>query len=251
MKKVCVVLGIVVLAVLLTCPAFAAMGQFVGNWKNMDPNTKGITALEIAMAGPKALSVHAWGECQPKDCDWGKVPGYPYAPNVSANLAATANAVSAIFRTGFSETIVVLHTNGAQLRADVFTRFTDNSNRSNYFAVYMFARSQGAPALSAPVQVSPPNGAMFSNFPRTTKLDWNQVPGAASYTVEIDCLSCCEVGKWCTDVGKTYKVVPNLHTTDYTFDFVGAQPGRWRVWAVGANNQQGPKSPWRNFRYTK
>lgn len=251
MRKVCVVLGIMVLAVLVTCPAFAAMGQFVGKWSNTDANTRGITTLEIAMSGPNMFSVHAWGQCHPQDCDWGKVPGYPYGPDVSANLMASATAVTAIYKTGFSETILVLHSNGAQLRADVFTRFTDNSNRSSYTASYMFAKATAAPALTAPVQISPPNGAVFNNFPRTTKVDWNPVPGAASYTVEIDCLSCCQAGKWCTDVGKLYQVVPNLHTTDYTFNFVGAQPGRWRVWAVGANGQQGPKSPWREFRYTK
>lgn len=251
MRKVCVVLGIMVLAVLVACPAFAAMGQFVGKWSNTDANTRGITTLEITMSGPNMFAVRTWGQCHPQDCDWGKVPGYPYGPDVSANLTATATAATAIYKTGFSETILVLHSNGVQLRADVFTRFTDNSNRSSYTASYMFAKATAAPALTAPVQISPPNGAVFNNFPRTTKVVWNPVPGAASYTVEIDCLSCCQAGKWCTDVGKLYQVVPNLRATDYTFNFVGAQPGRWRVWAVGANGQQGPKSPWREFRYTK
>jgi hypothetical protein len=249
MKKACVVFGVLLLAVLVACPAFAAMGQFVGKWNNTDANTRGVTTLEIAIASPNTMTVHAWGQCHPQDCDWGKVTGYPYGPDVSANLMATATAVTALYKTGFSETILTLHSNGAQLRADVFTRFTDSSNRSSYTATYMFVKA--APPLTAPVQVSPANNAIFSNFPRTTKLDWNPVPGAASYTVEIDCFQCCQAGKWCTDVGKEYKLAPNVHATDYTFDFVGAQPGRWRVWAVGGDGHQGPKSPWREFRYTK
>jgi hypothetical protein len=32
-------------------------------------------------------------------------------------------------------------------------------------------------------------------------------------------------------VGRPYQAT-NLRTTSYTFDFVGAQKGRWRVWAV-------------------
>ena len=51
MKKACVVLGVMILAVLMACPAFAAMGQFMGKWSNTDANTRGITTLEIAAAG--------------------------------------------------------------------------------------------------------------------------------------------------------------------------------------------------------
>jgi hypothetical protein len=250
MKKTCVALGIMMLALLVASPVFAAMGHFVGKWNNTDANTRGITELDIAMSG-NALNVHAWGQCHPKDCDWGVVPGYAYAHDVSANLVTNATAVTALYKTGFSETILVIHSNGAQLRADVFTRFTDNSNRSNYTASYMFSKAPVTPALTAPVQVSPTNGSVFNIFPRTTKVDWNPVPGAASYTVEVDCMSCCQAGKWCTDVGKQYQTVPNIQATDYTFNFVGAQPGRWRVWAVGANGQQGPKSPWWGFTYTR
>jgi hypothetical protein len=36
-----------------------------------------------------------------------------------------------------------------------------------------------------------------------------------------------------------------------TFRFSGAQPGRWRVWAVDASGADGPKSEWREFRYTR
>jgi hypothetical protein len=248
MKKATLVLGIILMAVLMAYPAFANIGQFVGNWKNLDQNTKGVTALNIEMKG-NAVTVHAWGECHPQDCDWGIVPAYPYSPNVSANPMGAANAVSAIFKTGFSETILILHSTGIQLRADVFTRFTDNSNRSSYTASYVFGKApQG---LAAPVQLAPANGAVFNNYPRKTTLVWKPVPGAAKYAVEIDCMSCCQAGKWCTDAGTTWKVVQNINANQYTFDFVGAQPGRWRVWAIGPNNQPGPKSPWWEFRYTK
>ena len=82
-------------------------------------------------------------------------------------------------------------------------------------------------------------------------LQWSAVPGATTYTVEIDCYQCCATGKWCTDVGKTWKLVANLRETNYTFDFVGAQPGRWRVWAVNAAGLESPKTGWWEFSYTQ
>jgi serine/threonine protein kinase len=101
-----------------------------------------------------------------------------------------------------------------------------------------------------PAQLSPPDGSVFNNFPRTTTLTWQTVSGAATYAVEIDCFHCCQANKWCTDVGQTWQIVPNLTATSYTFNFVGAQPGRWRVWALNAAGQAGPKSGWWGFTYT-
>jgi hypothetical protein len=105
--------------------------------------------------------------------------------------------------------------------------------------------------LSAPVQLAPPNGSIFSSFPRTTVLVWQAVPGAASYTVEIDCFQCCERNAWCTDVGKSWSVRPGLTQTTYTFDWVGAQPGRWRVWTTAQDGRLGTQSGWFNFGYTQ
>jgi hypothetical protein len=105
--------------------------------------------------------------------------------------------------------------------------------------------------LPAPVQVGPSDGFSFDRYPRTTTLTWRPVGGAASYGVEIDCLGCCENGRWCADLGKQWKVETGATSTRYVFDFVGAQPGRWRVWAVGADGRSGERSGWWGFRYTK
>lgn len=45
--------------------------------------------------------------------------------------------------------------------------------------------------------------------------------------------------------------IPTVASPGYKFDFVGAQPGRWRVWAVDNEGREGEKSPWRTFTYTK
>ena len=104
---------------------------------------------------------------------------------------------------------------------------------------------------NAPRQVSPKPNAVFDHYPRTTTLKWRPVKGAVSYAVEIDCFHCCESGKWCSEVNGNTTIVSNLQETQHVFDFVGAQPGRWRVWAIFKNGKTGVKSSWREFRYTK
>ena len=106
-------------------------------------------------------------------------------------------------------------------------------------------------ALPAPQPILPKTGVTFDHFPRTTELTWTAVPGAASYAVEIDCFHCCELGKWCTDLGKPRLAASALETTSYRFDWVGMNLGRWRVWAVDAEGRQSARSEWRDFYYSR
>jgi len=101
--------------------------------------------------------------------------------------------------------------------------------------------------LSTPVQVSPASSTVFNNYPRTTTLQWSAVSGAASYTVQVDYYQPGDTT--CTSGTQDY-LTPNITGTSYTFDFVGAQPGCWRVWAVDAAGRQSPKSGWWEFSYT-
>ena len=107
--------------------------------------------------------------------------------------------------------------------------------------------------LPAPVQLSPVDRVELDYFPRLTRLEWQAVEGAASYAVEVD---------YCDGRIKNRRecVNPQTHAsgnsplrgiveTTYEFNFVGAQPGRWRVWAVDKKGQEGFKSPWRTFFY--
>lgn len=96
--------------------------------------------------------------------------------------------------------------------------------------------------LPAPVQVSPAHGSVYNHYPRKTTLRWKSVSGAKYYTAEVEYKS---GNKWAPlkkQSGLKY---------DYTFNFVGAQPGRWRVWAVDSAGKSGMASGWREFRYTK
>lgn len=104
---------------------------------------------------------------------------------------------------------------------------------------------------SAPAPLSPASGVTFDHYPRTTELTWRPVRGAATYAVEVDCFHCCDLGKWCTDVGKPRLAASGLGGTSYKFVWVGANWGRWRVWAVSATGEAGRKSEWQEFMYTR
>jgi hypothetical protein len=73
------------------------------------------------------------------------------------------------------------------------------------------------------------------------------VAGAASYLLEWDY---CYNDVWAAELHKFVAKVP-VKGTEGSFDFVGAQPGRWRVWSVKANGALGSPSEWRTFRYLR
>lgn len=118
---------------------------------------------------------------------------------------------------------------------------------------------QYVPLLPAPVQLAPSEGARLAGYPRTTTLKWDEVADAAAYAVEVDFCQSSQKLKECLNPaplvfppGKGKSPWPNrIEDTTFTFDFVGAQPGRWRVWAIDKNGQKGRKSPWRMFFYAR
>jgi hypothetical protein len=105
--------------------------------------------------------------------------------------------------------------------------------------------------LPAPTQAAPLPGERLSAFPeRTTRLEWRAVPGAVTYTVEVDFCNGQSPTRECVDPYPLYRDRPpmaGIAGTSYAFTFVGAQPGRWRVFAVDAQGRPGFKSPWRVF----
>jgi|GEM_PF-1013281 len=131
------------------------------------------------------------------------------------------------------------------------------------FAVYM-KRKNPAPIdapksgdekrLPAPTQISRADGAVIDSYPRITKLDWDPVAGAVSYGFEVEaCWSpSLSTRAGIPDDGECINPSPffekfRLASTTIEFPFRGAQPGRWRVWAIDKDQRQGFKSPWRRF----
>jgi thiol-disulfide isomerase/thioredoxin/tetratricopeptide (TPR) repeat protein len=102
--------------------------------------------------------------------------------------------------------------------------------------------------VTAPKLLSPAPGSVFGHYPRETTLVWAEVPGAVSYVVEWDYKG---ADMWASEQRGTPGALIRATQPEATFQFIGAQPGRWRVWAVDAAGQPGPKSDWSEFTYTK
>lgn len=110
--------------------------------------------------------------------------------------------------------------------------------------------------LAAPLQISPADMVELDSYPRVTRLEWSAVEGALSYSVEVDfCRGDAKDRRTCVNPQplriKGNATMSGLVETSYEFEFVGAQPGRWRVWAIDREGREGFKSPWRTFFYLK
>lgn len=144
--------SLLLLISLSTCSA--SLAQFAGDWNNVDPNTGGITKLSIAISGASA-NVHAWGKCHPTDCDWGSVNAFAFAPDVSSDPVSQAQALMATFVTSFSETTLFINAQGSQLIVQSYTRFIDNSGRSNYGSSDVFKKSSSISAVGMITEIQP------------------------------------------------------------------------------------------------
>ncbi len=116
------------------------LGDLSGTWKNLDEGTRGLTMLGIRVVD-KAVFVHAWGKCQPTDCDWGEVTAVPYARDVSSTPSEATLALAATFKTNFKESVLTIRPENGSLRVETITRFTDNSGRNSYTATDTFRRA--------------------------------------------------------------------------------------------------------------
>lgn len=104
------------------------------------------------------------------------------------------------------------------------------------------------PQMPTPVQTGPANNEIFGHYPRSITLSWKQVPAAAGYKLEI---------AFCSPDRSTCASYPAVTIndplkSDYTFSFVGAQPGEWRVTALASPGYRtGSPSGWRWFSFTQ
>lgn len=121
---------IAAVAAIWTGPAFAAgYNDFEGRWRNADPRTSDLTRLRIRFDGA-GLDVRAWGQCEPRDCDWGRVDAVAYAPVPGANPVTSATEVIAIYNPGFARKTVILTLRpGDRLSYAIYTHYTDGSRR--------------------------------------------------------------------------------------------------------------------------
>jgi len=102
-------------------PNVSAIDDFIGDWVNVDVNTRGMTHLEIAKVNDSTVSFHGYGKCHPSDCDWGVII-VPFTPGT----------VMGTYNFGFKTTRLTVHFSNGQLLVENFNHFTDGSGRADY-----------------------------------------------------------------------------------------------------------------------
>jgi len=133
MKRfVCMLTAVAVLLV-FSSVSFAGLNNFAGTWKNVNTRTKGITKLVISVKG-RTATVHAWGKCQPRDCDWGTVRAHY---DRDGTLWATHSTKIAI------RSLLFNMKGKNMMKAQVLTHFIDKSHRKDYRSVESFKRARG------------------------------------------------------------------------------------------------------------
>jgi Gram-negative bacterial TonB protein C-terminal len=121
-----------------------AADTIAGSWINENSGTGGVTRVVIRSEG-LLLFAHAWGACQPSDCDWGEVQCARHGAGCKAN-----------WDHGFATTAMQLVPfEGGRLRIKYKFDFHDNSGRRCLGTEETFAHGEPPPqvALSEPPQV--------------------------------------------------------------------------------------------------
>jgi len=112
-----------------------SLAQLVGTWQNMDPDSGGI--VKVIISDGDGIQIQAFSACLPDPCDWGVVNGTAYGRNVSATRAITFYAV---YDTDHSISVMTGSRTGEYLRIELFTKFTDDSGRSDDISTSVFIR---------------------------------------------------------------------------------------------------------------
>jgi len=104
------------------------------------------------------------------------------------------------------------------------------------------------PQMATPVLTNPANNQIFGHYPRTLTLSWKMAPAAAGYKLEI---AFCDANRVTCSNYPPVTITDPLRS-DYTFNFVGAQPGKWRVTTLGGSLYgDSAASAWRWFSFTQ
>jgi hypothetical protein len=97
-----------------------------------------------------------------------------------------------------------------------------------------------------PVLLYPANGSSFDNYPRTLDLKWKPMAGAYSYRVEVQVQNPSD-GKW-----YPHPYLPTFASSNLMrIEFIGGQPGQWRVKGIAADGTESVFSDWWQFEFRR
>ncbi|MEJ2559205.1 MAG: CARDB domain-containing protein [Anaerolineae bacterium] len=103
--------------------------DFIGNWYNVDRDTRGTTRIDIGQEGDVTF-VHGYGSCSPTDCDWGTVAAY-----------ASGSSLIAEYKFSFKVSHLEMTLEGDRLRVYSTHRFTDGTDRDYDLTEYFYRRT--------------------------------------------------------------------------------------------------------------
>jgi hypothetical protein len=128
-----------------------------GTWVNTNPATRNVVDLVVS-TNDRRIAVDGFGACSPSPCEWGRILGTVFGPDVSAKIGT---AFAAQWNFGFARTVVLatysIPRKIPTLTVREFTTFTDDTNRSNYTATETFTKGK-------PVKVTK-TGTSASDYP--------------------------------------------------------------------------------------
>jgi len=218
--------------------AHDAPSKFLGYWINEASDHRSILRALISEQEGKIL-VNPFGICPWKwgrECDWGTVE------------AAVSNDVAvAVWRGQFRKRRLELSLKRGKLTIVNTIELANNPGHNEVESCVLnrsVDKEPNIPLLPSPVLISPATGETFDIYPRTTPLRWQPVSNAAAYVLEWSFFD--KSGDTWSDA-----TVVRIFNTAFTVDFVGAQPGRWRVAAQNRNGREGQWSEWRDFKYLR
>jgi hypothetical protein len=96
--------------------------QLVGNWRNVDPNTRSTTHYVIAKSGD-VLNISGYGACSPTDCDWAASVGGPRTVTLAD---ANDGVFSIVWNFGFKTQVDDMALDGKRLKVLSTHTYTDN-----------------------------------------------------------------------------------------------------------------------------
>jgi hypothetical protein len=113
-----------------------------GTWVNTNHATRNVVDLVVGTSG-RALTVDGFGACTPSACEWGRIAGTVFGPNVSS---ATGTSFEAQWNFEFARTVVLATYSTPKkvptLTVREFTTFTDDTTRANYTATETFTKGK-------------------------------------------------------------------------------------------------------------
>jgi hypothetical protein len=128
-----------------------------GTWVNTNHATRSVVDI-VVVTNPKGIAVDGFGACVPTLCEWGRIAGTVFGPNVSA---ATGTSFAAQWNFGFARTVLLASYSAPKkvptLTVQEFTTFTDGSGRSDYTNTETFIKGK-------PIRVTK-NGVSAPDYP--------------------------------------------------------------------------------------